>query len=138
MPELFVIPAPLRVRILSLGVGLMNGLTVIVKALAPVSKMIPSTVVFAETKMAVVFESANVAVSAGPLGTPIGVQLAAVFQSPEMGSRSHWALIAYATVGRRNIKEQRIAATTSVFIEVISGFVIRCERLLSGRPRLTV
>ena len=30
----------------------------------------------------------NVAMSAGPLGTPSGVQFTGVFQSPEMGSRS--------------------------------------------------
>jgi hypothetical protein len=37
-----------------------------------------------------------------------------------MGSRFHWALIAYVTLGTRKIREQRIAATISVFI-VISG-----------------
>jgi hypothetical protein len=62
-------------------------------------------------------------VSAGPLGTPFGVQLAAVFQSPEMGSRSHWVLIAFVTLGTRNIREQRIAVRISVFIEVISGLL---------------
>ena len=36
----------------------------------------------------------KIAIFAGPLGIPFGVQFAAVFQSPEMGSRSHWALIA--------------------------------------------
>jgi hypothetical protein len=46
-------------------------------------------------------------------------------QSPEMGSTSHWALIAYVTVGTRKIKEQRSTARTSVFIDVISG-VCRC------------
>jgi hypothetical protein len=46
-----------------------------------------------------------------------GVQLPAVFQSPEIRSRSHWALIAYVTVGARNIREQRIAATISVFMK---------------------
>jgi hypothetical protein len=35
------------------------------------------------------------------------------------------------------MSEQRIAATIRVFIVVISGFYRR-ERLLSGRPRLTV
>ena len=49
------------------------GLAVIVKA-APGAKVIPSTVVFAEIEMAVVFERANVAVSADPLGTVAGVQ----------------------------------------------------------------
>ena len=40
----------------------------------------------------VVFERANVAVSADPLGTVGGVQFVAVFQSPEVGLRSHVAL----------------------------------------------
>ena len=40
----------------------------------------------------VVFERAKVAISAGPLGTVAGVQLPAVFQSPEVGLRSHVAL----------------------------------------------
>jgi len=57
-------------------------------------KVMPLTSVFAEIETLVVFDRANVAMSAGPLGTPIGVQLAAVFQSPEIGSRSHWALTA--------------------------------------------
>ena len=57
------------------------------------------TSVFAEIETSVVCERPNVAISIGPLGTPIGVQLAAVFQSPEIGSRSHWVLIAYVTAG---------------------------------------
>jgi hypothetical protein len=84
----------------------------------------PLTSVFAEMETSVVLERPKVALSAGPLGTPFGVQLAAVFQSPEMGSRSHWALIAYVTLGTRKIREQRIVARTSLFIEVISGFAI--------------
>jgi hypothetical protein len=42
-----------------------------------------------------------------PLGTPSGVQLAAVFQSPEMGSRSHWALIATWPSSRRGDRERQ-------------------------------
>jgi hypothetical protein len=84
----------------------------------------PLTSVSAEIETSVVCESPNVAVSAGPLGTPFGVQLSAVFQSPEMGSRSHCALIAYVTLGTSNIREQRIAVRTSLFIEVIPGLAI--------------
>src|SRR5438874_11938545 len=76
------------------------------------------TSVSSESETSVVFERPNVAISAGPLGTPIGVQLSAVFQSPEIGSRSHWALSAYVTVATRNSSEQRIAATISVFIVI--------------------
>src|SRR5690349_4790540 len=88
----------------------------------------PLTSVSADIETSVVLERPNVAISAGPLGTPFGVPFLAVFQSPEIGSRSHWALIAYVTVGTRKIKEQRIAARTSVFIEIISG--VRCRRPL--------
>lgn len=45
----------------------------------------PLTSVFAEMATCVLFERAKVAVSADPFGTVIGIQLAAVFQSPEWG-----------------------------------------------------
>ena len=85
VPESFVMPTPLRVSV-------KPGLAVIVKLLAPGAKVMPSTVVFAEIEMAVVFEVAKVAVSADPLGAVAGVQFVAVFQSPELGLRSHVAL----------------------------------------------
>lgn len=53
----------------------------------------PLTSVSVDIETSVVLERPKVAVSAGPLGTAFAVQLAAVFQSPEMGSRSHWALV---------------------------------------------
>ena len=71
------------------------GLTVIVKALAPELKTIPSTSVVAERDTPVVFERANVAVSAGPLGTVMGVQFVAVCQSPLPGLRFQVALAAW-------------------------------------------
>jgi hypothetical protein len=43
------------------------------------------TSVFSEIETSVVLERPKVAVSAGPFGTPFGVQLKVVFQSPEMG-----------------------------------------------------
>jgi len=48
--------------------------------------------VFAEMEGLLVLEGEKVATSAGPLGTVIGVQLLAVFQSPEVGLTSHVAL----------------------------------------------
>ena len=45
--------------------------------------------------MAVVFERANVAVSADPLGTVAGLQFVLVFQSPERGLRFHVTLPAW-------------------------------------------
>ena len=61
----------------------------------------PLTSVFAEIETLVVFERAKVAISAGPFGIVIGVQLAAVFQVPEPGLRSHVALLACATIGTK-------------------------------------
>jgi hypothetical protein len=78
---------------------------VIVKLLAPGAKVMPSTVVFAEIEMTVVFEVAKVAVSADPLGAVAGVQFVAVFQTPEPGLSSHDALPA------RTELETPIAAT---------------------------
>jgi hypothetical protein len=57
-------------------------------ALAPALNRMLLTSVLAEMKTPVVFEAANVAVSDGPLGMVGGVQLAAVFQSPELGLSS--------------------------------------------------
>ena len=74
---------------MALKVSVKPELAVIVKLFAPVAKVIPSTVVFAETETSVVFERLNVAVSDHPLGTVAGVQLVAVFQSPDPGLRSH-------------------------------------------------
>src|SRR4030095_6297200 len=96
-PEVFVIPKPLRMSELSLPCALDNGLTVMVKALAPGSKIIPSTIVFDETKTSVVLEKAKVAISATPFGTVVGVQLVDVFQSPETGLISQGALPAWLT-----------------------------------------
>jgi hypothetical protein len=48
--------------------------------------------VWAERETFVVLEKSNVAVSAVPRGTVIGFQLAAVFQSPELGFALHVAL----------------------------------------------
>src|SRR6187399_137102 len=111
------------------------GLAVIVKGFVAADvNVMPLTSVFAEIETSVVFERPKVAMSAGPLGTPIGVQLAAVFQSPEIGSRSHSALIAYVTVGMRNSREQRIAARISVFI-VISRFGTDAKGLLPVKAR---
>jgi len=56
--------------------------------------VIPFTVVCDEIEIAVVFDRPKVATLFGPFGTLSGVQFAGVFQSPEIGSRSHCALIA--------------------------------------------
>ena len=78
-------PVPLRV-IARLG------LAVMVYAEAAEVNLMPLTSVFAEIETLVVLERAKVAVSVDPLGTVAGVQLAAVFQSPEPGLRSHSAV----------------------------------------------
>src|SRR5258707_996693 len=84
-PELFVIPAPLIVNRRS---------HVTVKALAPALKIIWFTSVFADGERLVVADEPNVAVSLGPLGTAVGVQLSIVFQSPVIGTALHVALSA--------------------------------------------
>lgn len=89
IPELLVIPTPL---IVSVNVGL----AVMINLLAPGLKTMLLASVLAERKTPVVFEMSNVAVSAGPLGTVFGVQLAAVFQSPLVGSSCQVALPATA------------------------------------------
>ena len=68
------------------------GLSVIVKALAPMLKTIPATSVNIEMETPVVFETANVAVSVGLFGTVAGIQFAAVFQSLLPGLRFQVAL----------------------------------------------
>ena len=100
VPESFEMPTPLRVSV-------KPELAVIVKLLAPGAKVIPSTIVFSELETVVVLESANVAVSAGPLGTVIGVQFAAVLQSPEVGFRSHVGLPACARLASKMNTPQR-------------------------------
>ena len=63
--------------------------------MAAAANVIPLTAESAEIETLGVLERVNVAVSAEPLGTVIGVQLAAVFQSPDPGLRSHVALPAW-------------------------------------------
>ena len=82
--------------------------------------MMALTSVLDEIETSVVCEMPNVAISFDPLGTASGVQFTGVFQSPEVGSKSHWALVPWAMIGTRNITKQRIAAAMSVFIQVIS------------------
>ena len=65
-----------------------------VKGLAPELNTMLFTSVLAERETDVLLEVANVAVSGGPLGTVVGVQLAAVFQSLELGLVFHVALAA--------------------------------------------
>src|SRR5216683_895655 len=78
VPELFVIPTPLRVN--------RNvGPAVIVKALAPALNVMPFTSVLAERETAVRLLVAKLDVSDAPLGTVAGDQLLAVFQSPVAG-----------------------------------------------------
>ena len=79
------------------------GPIVMVKMLAPASKMIPLTSTGLVRITFVMFEAANVAVSAAPLGTIGGVQFAAVFQSPELGFVVHVALSAAARCGSANV-----------------------------------
>ena len=114
VPELFVMPLPLRVRV-------ELGLAVMVYGFAAADvKVMPLTSVVAEIETFVVFERSNVAVSPDPLGTVAGVQLPAVFQSPEAGVKSQVALPALAITGSKNIRPLPINAAINFFIELNS------------------
>lgn len=81
-------PEPLIVR----RVKSPEGSVVTVKALDPGLKTMLFTSIRSARAIFTIFETPNVAVSAGPLGTVIGVQLVGVFQSPVAGLGSHEAL----------------------------------------------
>ncbi len=83
-----------------------------VNALAPALNTTPFTVT-AEREMPVVLERANVAVSAGSLGTAAGVQLLAVFQSPEPGLVFH-VVLPPKVVLRVESRSSSMAAITAV------------------------
>ncbi|MBA3272554.1 MAG: hypothetical protein H0T11_01600 [Chthoniobacterales bacterium] len=75
------------------------GTVVIVNALAPALKAMPLTWVAAETETFGTLEKANAAISVGALGTVLGIQFVAVFQSPEVGFVFQVALPAKALFG---------------------------------------
>ena len=58
---------------------------VMVKELAPGLKIAPLISKLDDTETVVIPEAPNVAVLSDPFGTVLGVQLAAVFQSPLLG-----------------------------------------------------
>jgi hypothetical protein len=95
VPELFVTPVPLIVRNL---VNEEPDATVIVNALAPALNTIRLTSIEDDKTppTSVILETPNVAVSAGPLGTVLGVQFVASNQSPLAGLRFQVALAANA------------------------------------------
>ena len=74
--------------------------------------------------MAVVFERANVAVSANPLGTVAGLQFVLVFQSPERGLRFHVALSACAKPARKSIRPQPTTGAISFVLKRNSGVAV--------------
>src|SRR5712691_5339060 len=70
-------------------------------------------------EIAVVFEAPNVAMSDGPLGTVLGVQLAPVFQLPFVGFRFHVALPAEANCALNTPSEamsRRVRRELCIFI----------------------
>src|SRR4029077_20748886 len=92
-------PAPLMVSV-------KLGLTVMVYAEAAGVNVTPLTSVFSEIERAVVLDKSKKAVSDGPFGTVVGIQLAPVFQSPEPGLRAHIALPPLADPTRKSIRPQ--------------------------------
>ena len=105
IPELFVMPTPLMVKV-------NEGLAVIVNTLALALNTMPFTSVLAEMDTPVVLENANVAVSNGPLGTVEPVQFAAWFQSPVAGLVFHVALLAKMLLAVEN-RSSNIATVTT-------------------------
>jgi len=131
-------------------VNSVRGRTLMENALAPALNTTPFTVT-AEREMPVVLERANVAVSAGSLGTAAGVQLLAVFQSPEPGFVFHVALsanvllviesrsnnIATVTNNNGNVKPGRREGTPSEIDEERSTevFIIESFQMIGTSPR---
>jgi hypothetical protein len=103
-PELFVMPAPLKLKV-------KPGLGLIVNALAPGLKTIPFTSVLADTLTPVRLLVANVAVSDCAFGTVFGVQFVAVFQFPDAGLVFHVALPAWLML--TDEKSSMVAARSS-------------------------
>jgi hypothetical protein len=119
-------PAPLMVN-----VGEVPGAFMIVNALAPGLNTMPLTSALNAMKGRVRLEDANVAVSAGPLGTVVGVQLVAVNQSPVAGLAFQVALPAklLLAVESRSVKmaaaEGRKARARERRGEVCDGGIVR-------------
>ena len=113
-------PAPLMVN-----VGEVPGAFMIVNALAPGLNTMPLTSALNAMKGLLLLEDANVAVSAGPLGTVVSVQLVAVNQSPVAGLAFQVALPAklLLAVERTSV---RIAAMR---VERIGSFIAACFSL---------
>ena len=138
IPELFVTPVPLIVRNL---VNEESEATVIVNALAPALKTMPLTSIEDDNRppTSVILETPNVAVSAGPLGTVLGVQFVASNQSVLVGLRFHVALPAWAvciaetttSVGRSAHKGDRFMkfANERVFVFMIGRVLTRYGQL---------
>jgi hypothetical protein len=97
-PELFVMPTPLSVSVTA-------GLAAMKKEVGCGSELntISLTSVSAEIETWAIEDEPNVAMSAGPLGTVIGDQLAAVFQSPLTGVVSQVLLPAKAESATKNM-----------------------------------
>jgi len=118
-PELFVMPTPLMVNV-------KPGLAVMVKGLrrAFESNTIPLTSVFSEIERSVVLDKSKKAVSDGPFGTVVGIQLAPVFQSPEPGLRAHIALPPWADPTRKSIRPQPTTGAISLFLKRNSALAV--------------
>src|SRR3954466_11917316 len=104
------------------------GVALMVKALAPALNTMALSSTSLDKVMEGLFEVAQVATSLGPLGTALGTQLVAVFQSPEVGLRFQVALPAKAPRVKAEWTIRRV--TSLVFIigrrqkgpEGMSGF----------------
>jgi hypothetical protein len=104
-PELFVTPAPLIVRTAPFGA------VPITYALAPDWKIISATSMSIANEMILLLETPKVAVSLGPFGNVVGVQLLGLIQSSSTGLRFQVALPAWVSWLE---KKQRKATATKL------------------------
>jgi len=98
---------------------------VIVNALAPELNTMPLTSVVCEMTGRLILEVANVAVSTGPLGGPLAIQLTALFQSVLAGVAFQVALppklllAVQSSSVRRAVAEAKNTKLFSVFIFLV-------------------
>src|SRR3954468_19508486 len=85
---------------------------VIVNAPAPGLNTMPLTSVVCEMTGSLILEVANVAVSAGPLGGPLAIQVAALFQSVLPGAAFQVARPAKLLLAVQSSSVRRAAAET--------------------------
>jgi hypothetical protein len=129
-PELLVTPTPLIVNVT-------GALAETANEFAPGSKTISLTSVSLDIETTLWLLVSNMATSFGPLGTIIGDQFAALFQSPDSGFANHVALVAKAGSTIRKTPRQNIATTKNEKMEMrIFGPFVRARDYSDPRGQI--